>query len=444
MSKSVPSSMHRALGSLALIAGAGSLSGCAIVRSLPDDPAAASTGLVYHLPKAVLPVELVETTSAIVLRVQPPRVVADPAHRYLLHHPVNAFSGDNLKIEVDPATQLLSKITMDSTDQSLAVLTELAKLRAIGRAELSTGGTDEVVLANGHLDPDADAPGAARRNSELTARLQAALLARMTQLKATDCAPPAATDDKCKAVNALLPGLMQADARKETVVTVAALPLGAEPASAASAPSQATAPSPPAADCQRGICHRSLRPYEVTLAIGSAYQHSTLLMLPNGTAPVALPLERAAFVKTEHTVEFEAGQIKSLDTKRPSSALALVKWPLDVYQSVLQATATLIQLRIGDNAKSVELAESQLTTAKELKRIADELAALKAKGGAELSMTDRNAGRAVLSVEIGQRQVPRKAAESLLPSQPPTSPTPGNSAGQPSIGAPVTDKSKGG
>lgn len=79
-------------------------------------------GMLYHLPKAVLPIELVAKGGALELRVQPSKPIADPQQRYLLKHPTNVFASDNVKVEWDSSGLLLSKLTMDSTDQSLNVL----------------------------------------------------------------------------------------------------------------------------------------------------------------------------------------------------------------------------------------------------------------------------------------------------------------------------------
>jgi len=100
-------------------------------------------------------------------------------------------------------------------------------------------------------------------------------------------------------------------------------------------------------------------------------------MLPNKSPAIALPLDRAPFVKTEHTVEFQAdGSLKSVSTKRPSSALKLISWPLDVYRAVLNATSELITLRIGAKDAEINLAKKELEAQKEFKKINDELAAL--------------------------------------------------------------------
>jgi len=76
----------------------------------------------------------------------------------------------------------------------------------------------------------------------------------------------------------------------------------------------------PSADCGLGICHRALQPYQIDLAIKGVFFSSTVVQLPNGGPPIVLPLERAPFVKTEHKVVLQSGQITSAENKKPSSA----------------------------------------------------------------------------------------------------------------------------
>lgn len=404
---------------------AGLLPACAIVQSTPDTHATSRQGVVYMLPKALLPVQLVEADNVLMLRMQPAETVGDPAHRYFLAHPANAFASDDVTIDVDPATGLLTKLTATAEDQTLATLTELLKSAGIRRAELGGEG-GETVLFSGLYDPDgADAPGSP--NDKLRAGLQRALLSRIGEHVAA-CKPDA-VDAGCPAARKLEASLQAAlapGAKPEAaVIVVKATPL----------PDAAPPPGAPAsqavADCSVGICYRSVRPFVVELEIRGVFAQSTVALLPNGGAPVALALDRAPFVKTEHTVTLSGGRLQSVQTKRPSSALALVKWPLEVYQAVLEATATLIQLRIGANTKEVELAQSQLDTAKELKRIREELDSLKAEGGTPAlsgtSIGGPRRGDALLAIEIGARP---QLKTGPLPAQPgdparPGSPGPG-------------------
>lgn len=399
---------------LALAAAAlGALHGCAIVGSRAPDAATPPSGMLYHLPKAVLPVELVDADGALELRLLAAKQVADPAQRYLLQHPINALSSDNVKVEFDAQGLLLSKLTLDSTDQTLAALTQLAKAGAIGRAEAATAG--EVVLASGDFDPD---PGA--DNARLFSDLHEAMARHVGRWERQCQAKPNEAPERCSLVARLVPRLGTAG-----LLQISATPLGA----VVKGDGAANAAMPPPPDCSLGVCYRSQRPYQLRLAVDGEFSRSTVLMLSNGAPAIALPLERAAFVKTEHTVEFNGnGSIKSVDSKRPSSALALVSWPMDVYKAFMQSTGELIKLRIDYNSDAQKLAQNELDTAKEMKRIADEMETLRnAKDKKEASGSSSNA---LLSISMGERN---KSAGSLLIENPqaPAGPTPG----QPSAGA---------
>lgn len=400
-------------------------SGCAVVQSRHESTAEARRGMVYMLPKALLPIELVEADGVLMLRVMPAVLVGDPAQRYFVSHRASFLASDDVKIEVDAATGLLSKISATAEDQTLAALGELLKAGTVRKAESGSAG-NETVLFSGLLDPDSGY-GADQPNGRMVAGIAQALTARV-EARAAECrkTPAAACADALRLGEQLLTSSLA----RQPIVVVRASPLAAfaagdlRPPAGASVASDAVAPAlASAAACDEGVCHRALQPFVVELAIPGIQQQSTVVLLPNGGAPIALPLDRAPFVKTEYTVEFSGGQLQSVHTAKPSSALALVKWPLEIYQSVLESTATLIQLRIGANTKEVELAQSQLDTARELARIREELAKVNAESGtppvAGTRLGGPRRGDALLALELGSRPVVQ-----LVPSGAPVPPLP--------------------
>lgn len=397
-----------------LVVAAG-MSGCAIVTSHKPIPTAAPSGMLYHLPKAVLPVELVSRGGALELRVQPSRQVADPQHRYLLKHPTNVFASDNVKVEWDTSGLLLSKLTMDRAEETLNVLKEVAKGTAIGRAEAAAA-AGEVILAAGDFDPDLGASEGT--NARLMNDLHAALRRNLDQW-ATQCArKDLKPEDKPDPVNcAMADQLSPRLANKESVLQISAAPMGGAPVEGAVV-----------ADCTVGLCYRGQQPFVLGLEVKDLFSRRTVLMLPNKSPAIALALDGAPFVKTEHTVEFLAnGSLKSVETKRPSSALQAVSWPLDVYKAVLTATSELITLRIGAKDKEVALAQKELDTAKELKRLADEMEAFnKAKNKTEAAGPGSGSS-ALVSIPLGRAG---GNAGSLLP----TTPTGDCKAGEPCPG----------
>lgn len=421
--------LRRALRVLSPIA-ALLLSGCAVLSSQPLQPDQPATGLLYHLPKAVLPVQLVLVDDALLLRVLPPRQVPDPAHRYLLRHPVSPFSSDNVKIELDSSGLLLAKLTMDSTDQSLAALTQVVRAAAFGKAETAAAG--EQVLVEVDIDPDQAQAG---DNQQALEDLHQALWRQLAQW-APACsteAGRAATPRRCALVADLSPQ------RRARSLSVSAQPLRALGAGGQPMPAQAQTVPP---DCGQGVCYRSVQPHQLRLEVAGAFTRSQVLMLPNGAPVVALPLGRAPFVKTEHTVDFGAGgAVTSLDTKRPSSALALLTWPADAYKSFMTSTGELVKLRVDYNSSQVSLAESQLATAEKLKSIEEKLEALKnptketapanpALGPPGVPSAAPRVTQPLVQIELGERQAPALSKPAIVSGvAPATVPATGAGAG---------------
>lgn len=388
----------------ASLAAALCISGCAIVTSRAPDADTPPSGMLYYLPKAVLPIELVAKGGALELRVQPSKLVADPGQRYLLKHPTNILASDNVKVDWDSSGMLLSKIAVDSTDQTLNILKEVAKATALGRAEAAAA-AGEVILASGDFDPDVDAY--AGSNAAVMSDLHAALYRQLRQWAAQCARRDLKEEEKPDPVNCAMAGqLLPRLANREQILRITAEPMGTK---AASATDQA--------DCSVGLCYRGQQPFILGLEVSDFFSRRTTLMLPNQSPAIALPLNRAPFVKTEHTVEFQTnGTLKSVDTKRPSSALAVVSWPLDVYKAVLNVTAELITLRIGAKDNEVKLAQKELDTAKELKRLADEMDAFN-KGKNKTEGAGEGGSRSyLLSIPLGRTQ---GSSKSLLPTDKP-------------------------
>ncbi len=404
---------------------------CAVLSSTAETADSTRQGIAYMLPKALLPVELVEADGVVMLRMQPAVLIGDPSQRYFLSHSRSAFASDTIDVSVDETTGLLDKITVTTKDESLAILSEVAKL---GRGLRTESGTPpgERILFVGLYDPDGET-GPGTPNGRLLEGLQRTLL-QWVDGDAKACSQPT-EPEKCRLGQRLQQALTAGVGSADPVVVVKATRLDTGPSmrEVATPGSVERAPARPT-DCGIGVCYRALQPFVIDLGITEVSAQSTVVQLPNGGAPIALPLDRAAFVQTEHTVDFNNGQLKQLTTERPSSALALVKWPLEVYQAVLQATATLIQLRIGANTKEVELAQSELTTAKELESIRQEWAKRKRESGTgggagEIILGGPQRGDALLAVELGKRPV----LSTLLPSDGAagTPPTPDILPGQP-------------
>lgn len=426
----IPRSRTAALTIAIAAIGAAQLSGCAIVGSRTSNDPQARIGIPYMLPKALLPVELVEAEGVVMLRLLQPKLVGDPKASYVLRNEASAFSSDDVKIEVDVATGLLKSVKAYSTDETGAILKQLAVSTAVGRAEKAAGDGEsaETVLFSGYFDPGDD-------NKDLLKDLTERLGRRVQQLRA-ECKDLKKDTPQCKADGTSK--LPVAAFEPPLEVNISAQQLGATEVEAAGTRSA------PAVDCGTGICHRGLLPYKIDLEIKGLFKLSDVVQLPNGAPTLVLPLTRAAFVTTKHDVVLKEGRVESHTVDRPSSALQLVKWPLDVYEAALTATSRLITLRIGANADEVKRAQSELDTAKALKKIQDELEKMnqgKSERGAagNVRFSGPSERGALIALTLGERSAVVKSGVTAPTSDGIVAPgTPGQppSAGQPNPGSP--------
>lgn len=386
------------------------LAGCAIVTSeripLDKPPLVLQEGLQYMLPKAVLPVEVVDSGGSLRVDLKSPVIVGDPAYAYALNPVANAFSADILKLAVDPKTGLLSSVDLDSTDKTGEILKQVFVTRGL-RAESADVPAGDQLIFSGFLDPGVNTVAF---NQQLDT-----VVRRYIQSKKAGCSGSLADAEACKAYAAL--AVPEGSA---AYISVSATPLGTVVATQAAVDT----PAESAPACGKGICHRGVRPYAITISLLGLTQ-TTIAQLPNGGAVLSLPLSGQPFVQVKHKLVFVDGMVQGYDSERPSSALAIVSWPLDVYKAVLTATSELLQLKIDTSQKQTAWSQEQLDAATKLKDIADQLEKLRQpqQESATFVSTRSNARSDLLSLRIG---VPQRAK--VLPSAVPNSPGAGAGA----------------
>ncbi len=345
------------------------LGGCAVLSSTPLDGTSAAVGQPYMLPKALLPVELVEVGGQISLRVLAPRLVGDPKAQYVLSRQSSPFARDDIKVDV--ADGMLSSIGATTDDKLLDALKALftGAPKSDGKEDAGVDGAPERVLFRGDFDPDdtvdrascADRGTTTQGNKLLLADISCAVQQRGKALQAACPATQQPPTEGCAAVRPLIDQLRSLP-DSGPALTLSARAVGGK---AGDARGSSVTTDPPA-PCHIGICQRALRLFELRAEIGGLAVQQTLLPLPNGGQVVAMPIERVAFVKTEHTLAFSGGAVTSAKVVHGSSALALLAWPMDVYRAFIAATSEIIQLRIDTRKKEVEGAKSEVDTLKAL------------------------------------------------------------------------------
>jgi hypothetical protein len=326
-----------------LVCIAGLVQGCAIVGSTTARNG--GEGIGYMLPRALLPVELVHDGTSFELRIASPVLVGDTEHIYALQRSGNVFTSDNVVVNVDPATGLLSGIDVKSEDQSASALVKLVSgLRAeAAGADVVTA----VVVFRELLDP-------LKTDAELNARLNAAALGHVKRLK---------EENACHSGNAAACKNLTVLERELSVMRFEVAIADEQGASAKSAGPAATGSvdvaSRPQTDCSAGFCYRINVPHIVTLS-GPGVRNSAVFGLPNRSPTFVMPLERWAFVKTTHDVKLEGGVFKSITTDRPSSAFAVASVPFDIAKRAVSAASELIQLKVDLSGKEKALADAKV------------------------------------------------------------------------------------
>ena len=359
-------------------------SGCAIVSSVgignKEDERGGAAGIPYMLPKALLPLELVVSGAAIRIDVLEPVFVGDTEHVYLLRHNANPFSSDEIKLEVDPATSLLRGLTLESKDETGEVLKKL--IASTLRAESATGAGEAVILQT-LVDPDDDTSIAAT-----SAALNGAINSYLgQQARACQAAPPLPAEP--------LPGCAQ----------FASLPNGGAPAAKVTvrllasdaAKARLTDTKP---DTAAGIYHRASLPYRVDLSL-FGQSRSTVVLLPNKGPILSLPLKGQAFVTVKHTVVLRNGVVEKYESNKPSSALAIVSWPLDVYEAVVSTTAKIIQLKIDTSRNSLALQQQVVDEAEKRKALEDKLKDIQSPKAESARLIGMGSANKLLTVGTG-------------------------------------------
>ena len=391
------------------------LPGCAIVGS--QRAGTTAEGIAYMLPKALLPVSLTDRDGAFDLAIGEPVLIVDSEFTYLLQRSGNIFSSDNVTINVDPKTGLLTKVDVKSTDQSLATVIEL--LKGTATAEAADASTS-VTVFRGLLDPGAK--DLAGFNQQINAAV-AAHLARSK--RSAGCATAAAAAEPCKKLQQL-----------EQLVAGGPFKIEVDGF-------EGTARAAAAADCSVGVCYRLNVPHRVTLS-GPGVSNSAVFALPNRSPTFALPLERWAFVKTTHDVALDGGVFKSITTERPSSALAVAAAPVQAASAVLGAVAQVVQLKFDLSGKEKALADARVAEINAKAALDKKLLEGSSGGKAEAAILrgsgsgDNSRSRnELLSISIGEARVVDATAGMKLGGGggPSSAPAPAPKASSPDTGS---------
>lgn len=343
-------------------------------------------GQFYMLPKALIPVKVVESATGFRVDIQDPIIVGDPDYQFALRYKPSSMSSDTIKVIVDSKTSLLKTLDLQTNDQTLDILKKIVVLGKTKSESAELDGT--VVIFQGLLDPEA-----LEGTKTMESKIKTALAGHISSMKAK-CTAAKDKSSLCTSYSKL--------AHKKAGSDLFALQVA--PVISGKKIAIATAvTAPERLNCAEGICHRGAIPYQVTVSLAGR-ESSTVLYLPNGGPILSMSLTRHPFVTTDHDLTIVNGMVTDYNVTKPSSALAAVSAPMDVYKAFIAATSEIFQLKIDMSKKTVDLETQRVaeaTALADLKKKLDALAAQKQESGA---ITGAPRAGAILSVGVGEAQ----------------------------------------
>jgi hypothetical protein len=107
---------------------------------------------------------------------------------------------------------------------------------------------------------------------------------------------------------------------------------------------------------ESGVCYRPVIPYQVTIqpggvaTSGSAFElpdgFEEVVLLPNRSPIVCLPIDRTPFVESEFRATFEEGLLTSVHSDKPSEILGFLEIPIRVAKAIVGIPGELLQFRV--------------------------------------------------------------------------------------------------
>lgn len=339
---------------LALASASLCLSGCASVLSSQkvaglDATARASgraDGEVYFLPHAIVTAHvLVNAATGIEVALEAPRLVQDgeqpevstegvPAAYlqgctadkappvsgpFLLNYRFTGFHKDQITVEV--ADGLLKTANAKSDEQVSLILPKLAEAAAF---------LENDVALNGVYSTDFD-PGDCRSVAAARYRIHQAI------------------------VNRALPELAASGSKVKVdrgrVLHDSAFYLATQDHTPFRFPAGAR---PTAADCAKGICVPVPTPAYVAVGSGNVLRRGPMMMIPNGSDPTVIPIDRSPFANVDTKLALTSGVLTKREVSRTSEALTIASIPAAIVGAYLDAVASVFTKRKAafDNEKA--------------------------------------------------------------------------------------------
>jgi len=100
-------------------------------------------------------------------------------------------------------------------------------------------------------------------------------------------------------------------------------------------------------------------------------EQSSLILIPDYSPIVKIPLTRAPLGKTKFLLTLNRGVLTDYHAEHPSTTLEIVKVPLNVSEAIIKLPTEILQLKIDYSSKAQALVEQQAKYQDTLKAIAE-------------------------------------------------------------------------
>lgn len=334
-------------------------------------------GWAYSLPKGVFYATLYDASSASGDRstaplqfqvfISGPHFIADSTHSYRLNFDEAPFNSETAAVYYYPRTPFLKEIRFRSSGELDEALVAATKAGAgIDRFIAAQAGeiADMQPVAGPFLVDMASAESRDRAAAMLVAGLDKYLA---LVGGASNCGAGVRDGDapKCAIAELMREEILEAELYGESYIgfSLAALEAPETPLDVAHFDTE------PLRSCSTGPCYRPLRPFRLMIRFGPSdgvvsgadpWRKEQIVMLPNASAPIALPLDRPVFAQRGARITFDyPGLPATLITYRESEGAEALILPFELVGAAIGATVSGVSGTgqgvvdgIGDDFKS--------------------------------------------------------------------------------------------
>lgn len=301
-------------------------------------------GVQYSAPKALVWVELFETSNELVLTVSKPFMIGDHDATFALSSTSSPFVDEDYFFVVDPTSRLLSFVDSKTTGRLDDILVNAGKSAAgfgglrSENADFFEGEESRLIFAK-LIDPMASGQCAYGQPCTISEPLEEFRTKAMAYL-GCELGSGASNPDLCETLASQSGVSMTLDPLFDPVANGAAQQSGRS------------------STCRSSICYRIPAPYLLNLSWTGVAQGGDIVFLPNKAPFHALELPSGMFADTRSTVRLVGGMPHRVGINKGNELVEVALLPSKVISGFFRAGAEIFKLRIDYNNARGDALES--------------------------------------------------------------------------------------